>query len=95
MPLLQALNVTAASEMAMNLAIKTNFPNKNGPRGAGNYAITHLRGNRAGVRADEQLLRPVSGPGSRRRAYFIVGMENSAPSLTPEGQREVTVLVRV
>ena len=27
--------------------------------------------------------------------YFIVGMENSAPSLTPDGQREVTVLVRV
>ena len=26
---------------------------------------------------------------------FIVGMENSAPSLTPEGQREVTVLVLV
>lgn len=27
--------------------------------------------------------------------YFMVGIENSAPSLTPEGQREVTVLVRV
>jgi hypothetical protein len=26
---------------------------------------------------------------------FMVGMENSAPSLTPEGQREVTVLVLV
>jgi hypothetical protein len=26
---------------------------------------------------------------------FIVGIENSAPSLTPEGQREVTVLVLV
>ena len=26
---------------------------------------------------------------------FIVGMENSAPSLTPEGQREVIVLVLV
>jgi hypothetical protein len=25
----------------------------------------------------------------------MVGMENSAPSLMPEGQREVTVLVRV
>jgi len=27
--------------------------------------------------------------------YFIVGMTNSAPSLTPLGQREVTVLVLV
>jgi hypothetical protein len=26
---------------------------------------------------------------------FIVGMTNSAPSLTPDGQREVTVLVLV
>jgi hypothetical protein len=33
---------------------------------------------------------------ARRAVYqFIVGMENSAPSLTPEGQREVTVLVLV
>ena len=28
-------------------------------------------------------------------AHFIVGIENSAPSLTPEGQRAVTVLVLV
>src|SRR5881227_1424822 len=28
-------------------------------------------------------------------AQFIVGIENSAPSLTPEGQRAVTVLVLV
>jgi hypothetical protein len=28
-------------------------------------------------------------------AHFIVGIENSAPSLMPEGQREVMVLVRV
>ena len=28
-------------------------------------------------------------------AYFIVGITNSAPSLTPPGQREVTVLVLV
>jgi len=27
--------------------------------------------------------------------YFIVGMTNSAPSLTPDGQRAVTVLVLV
>jgi len=27
--------------------------------------------------------------------YFIVGMTNSAPSLRPDGQREVTVFVRV
>src|SRR5581483_309254 len=27
--------------------------------------------------------------------HFIVGMTNSAPSLTPDGQREVTVLVLV
>jgi len=30
-----------------------------------------------------------------RRRHFIVGMTNSAPSLTPLGQREVTVLVLV
>ena len=30
-----------------------------------------------------------------RRDQFIVGIENSAPSLTPDGQREVTVLVLV
>ena len=29
------------------------------------------------------------------RHHFIVGMTNSAPSFTPEGQREVTVLVLV
>ncbi len=27
--------------------------------------------------------------------YFIVGMENSAPCRIPDGQREVTVFVRV
>ena len=27
--------------------------------------------------------------------YFMVGITNSAPSLTPDGQRAVTVLVRV
>jgi hypothetical protein len=32
---------------------------------------------------------------SRSRVYCIVGIENSAPSLTPDGQREVTVLVLV
>ena len=30
-----------------------------------------------------------------RRDQFIVGIENSAPSLTPDGQRAVTVLVLV
>ncbi len=29
------------------------------------------------------------------QTHFMVGMENSAPSFTPDGQREVTVLVRV
>jgi hypothetical protein len=29
------------------------------------------------------------------KRYFIRGIENSAPSLTPDGQREVTVLVLV
>gem|GEM_PF-3509582 len=31
----------------------------------------------------------------KRLRYFIVGITNSAPSLTPDGQREVTVLVLV
>ncbi|PSO15271.1 hypothetical protein C7G42_28160 [Bradyrhizobium sp. MOS003] len=30
-----------------------------------------------------------------RGRHFISGIENSAPSLTPDGQREVTVLVLV
>ncbi|CAM5584417.1 hypothetical protein ATER59S_05155 [Aquamicrobium terrae] len=34
-------------------------------------------------------------PVRRDKNYFIVGMANSAPSLTPDGQREVTVLVLV
>src|SRR5262245_43932388 len=41
-----------------------------------------------------------AGKGSRRARlvsapYFIVGMTNSAPSLMPDGQREVTVFVLV
>jgi hypothetical protein len=32
---------------------------------------------------------------ARPPAYFIVGMTNSAPSLTPEGHRDVTVFVLV
>src|SRR5262249_2056774 len=32
---------------------------------------------------------------SRSPDQFMVGIENSAPSLTPDGQREVTVLVLV
>ena len=36
----------------------------------------------------------MSAPGYDAR-QFIVGIENSAPSLTPDGQREVTVLVLV
>jgi hypothetical protein len=49
-------------------------------------------------------LSPQAGRGESIRAaiyiacparHFIVGMTNSAPSLTPEGQREVTVLVLV
>jgi hypothetical protein len=39
--------------------------------------------------------RVVHVSGVSRWAYSIVGMENSAPSLMPDGQREVTVLVRV
>ena len=30
-----------------------------------------------------------------RSAHFIVGMTNSAPSLVPDGQRDVTVFVLV
>jgi hypothetical protein len=35
------------------------------------------------------------GTVSGSNSYFIVGMTNSAPSFTPDGQREVTVLVLV
>jgi hypothetical protein len=31
----------------------------------------------------------------KERPYFITGMTNSAPSFTPDGQREVTVFVLV
>ena len=34
-------------------------------------------------------------PGVSLGRYCMSGMENSAPSFTPEGQREVTVLVFV
>ena len=44
-------------------------------------------------------LSPSPGPSRERRrrrgTYFIVGIANSAPSLTPDGQRDVTVLVLV
>ena len=43
---------------------------------------------RKGAEAPFQV--PVAGG-----RYFIVGMTNSAPSLMPDGQRLVTVLVRV
>src|SRR5262249_46749634 len=52
----------------------------------------------------EGLGRQWRGAGEGERAWptlqaasghFMVGMTNSAPSLTPEGQREVTVLVLV
>lgn len=33
--------------------------------------------------------------GADRETYFMMGMENSAPSLMPEGQRWVTVLTLV
>jgi hypothetical protein len=40
---------------------------------------------------------PGTSPGmtSFNMTQFIVGIENSAPSLTPDGQRAVTVLVLV
>jgi hypothetical protein len=44
----------------------------------------------------DSVMAGARGSRSRRRAHhFIVGMTNSAPSFTPEGQREVTVLVLV
>ena len=50
--------------------------------------------------AGAPVSRPMTGAGRRQRAlapagYFITGIENSAPSLTPDGQRDVTVFVRV
>jgi hypothetical protein len=41
---------------------------------------------------------PVTSPGMTESVFAdhrIVGMENSAPSFVPDGQREVTVLVLV
>ena len=45
--------------------------------------------NAEGPSGGERLLR------CGDETYFIVGMMNSAPSRTPEGQREVTVLIFV
>jgi hypothetical protein len=45
-------------------------------------------------RNDGEAFGPAMTIASRDR-HFIVGMTNSAPSLTPEGQRAVTVLVLV
>jgi hypothetical protein len=43
---------------------------------------------------DDHTGRPCVDRGARGR-HLIVGMTNSAPSLVPEGQRDVTVLVFV
>src|SRR6187549_3990386 len=46
--------------------------------------------------AHDLIGKPVSTfPDHARLDQFIVGIENSAPSLTPDGQRAVTVLVLV
>ena len=54
---------------------------------------------RAGEEPELRKVSPSSGRALARRHaalfYFIIGMTNSAPSLTPEGQRAVIVLVRV
>src|SRR5579883_2255960 len=56
-----------------------------------------VRGHRlfGGRRHDFSLSRRPPTPNPMRRAQFITGMLKLAPSLTPEGQREVTVLVLV
>src|SRR4051812_38159403 len=46
----------------------------------------------ARIRADARRAGRMS---CMRSGYFIVGMTNSAPSLVPDGQRAVTVLVLV
>ncbi len=38
---------------------------------------------------------PPQGGGEKCNAYCITGIENCAPSFTPDGQRWVTVLVLV
>ena len=43
----------------------------------------------------EYRANPVSCRSDKRTHHRIVGMTNSAPSLVPEGQRDVTVLVLV
>jgi hypothetical protein len=50
--------------------------------------------SRLSPRRDSGLLRCARNDECLCR-QFIVGIENSAPSLTPDGQREVTVLVLV
>jgi hypothetical protein len=46
------------------------------------------------TRGKEEMCETDSGFGMMS-PHRIVGMENCAPSLMPDGQREVTVLVRV
>ena len=47
----------------------------------------------ASAAAPAEPMRPAIAPASDN--HFIVGMTNSAPSLRPEGQRDVTVFVLV
>ena len=59
-----------------------------------------LNGNIAGsslsqTHPPQAAARGGGGADIRIVVQFIVGMTNSAPSLTPDGQREVTVLVLV
>jgi len=66
-----------------------------------NYAVFDRKINTLGAgppaptRAAAAITARYSYLTSVPRCHFIVGMENSAPSFTPDGQREVTVLVRV
>ena len=64
----------------------------------GKHGMLHHIGKVArmiGVAVVHGLAVTGSGPPAMRKAYFMVGITNSAPSLTPEGQRDVTVLVLV
>ena len=52
-------------------------------------------GGERGRRLGDDPFVVVQGEQMHRRLYFIVGMTNSAPSLMPDGHRDVTVLTLV
>ena len=72
--------------------INTNVDNDIGDAVAEQFGVTL---NRVPVSDTADAVNQVLDESAAVTRQFIVGIENSAPSLTPDGQREVIVLVLV